>query len=84
MGELLSEGYTVINGEGEEDGFHLEAIAIGQSVHQMQVADACLVVEVPAVEEGRRGQARLLPEEVVADAGKVASYFTRLAICPWR
>lgn len=83
MGELCGEGYSVVEGEGEEDGFHLEAVAIGQSEHQMQVADACLVVEVATVEEWRRGEARLLSEEVVADAGKVPSYIISFVFYPW-
>lgn len=84
MREFLCENYPVVEGEGEEDGFHLEAIASGRSVYQMQVADACLVVKVAIVDEGRRGEARLLAEEVVTNIGKVPSYITRLAFHSWR
>ncbi len=80
VGELSSECYAVVDGEGEEDGFYLEVIAIGQTEQQIEAADTSLVIEIAAIEEWRRGEARLLPEEVVTDAGQVPAYITSLAL----
>jgi hypothetical protein len=77
--ELGGEDHAVVDVEGEEDRFRLEAVPNAEAVDQIEVANAGLVVEAATVQEERQGEAGLLPEEVLTYAANIRTGIAGLA-----